>query len=271
MSLKVKILTEEGQNAEGSRDSGHSLQGGGATVQLPSGEDGKDGHPQDEVPSVRGGAERSGQQAVDLATVRPSQGDNVPNGKDLPKDSRSGHGLSDRARYDEIARRLLLQQPIGQIASDLGISDRQIRRIMRRPEMQKVFNEVREALFSDIDKLIKDEKLAPLMRVQAQAIRAQTVLQEILDEVQVRVHGGAAKATEMKVGADIAFGIIDRSRNDLAQIQGPRGASGATVNIHLTQEKTALLKDVVAESGVDLSDIIDAEIVGEDSHAGANQ
>jgi len=139
----------------------------------------------------------------------------------------------------------------------MGISGRHMRRLLKRPEMQRVFREVQVAMFEDLDKIITDEKLAPLVRAQAQSIRAQTAIHEVIEEVRGRVKGGYAKATEMKVLVDAGFGMIDRAKGELAEHSPGQSGGAVNVQINLTSEKTNLLRDVISESGVDLTDIID--------------
>jgi hypothetical protein len=166
--------------------------------------------------------------------------------------------MLDIARYEDIARRLLMQQPILEIAKELGITDRHVRRILQRPEMEAIFIRVKDSLLANVDEIIMDEKLAPLLRARGAAIRSLTVLNEIMDDVRGKVRQGHAKASEMKVGADVAFGLIDRSRTELSGgMGGTHNAGNLNVQLNLSMGKDAILRDSITESGIDLSDIID--------------
>jgi len=171
----------------------------------------------------------------------------------------------DYAKFHDIARRLILQQSTAEIAIDYGMSDRQIRRWLKRPEFLRIYRQVHDEMMADLDKLIKDEKVAPLLRARAQAVRMQTVLQEIVDEVQGRIKDGRARATEMKVAADVAFGLIDRAKIDLSNVPGSQGgATAVNVSLTLTGDGKRLFHETIAESGLDLSDIIDVDHTDED-------
>ena len=166
--------------------------------------------------------------------------------------------MFDIARYEDIARRLLMQQSIPDIAKDLSITDRHVRRLLQKPEMEEIFLRVKDSLLSNVDEIILDEKLAPLLRARAASIRSLTVLNEIMDDIREKVKVGSARASDMKVGADVAFGLIDRAKTELG---GPGSNMGGhrevTVQLNLSMGKDAILRDSIAESGVDLSDIID--------------
>lgn len=195
----------------------------------------------------------------------------------VPGDPGSGKGGTllpvDYARYHDIARRLILQQTVAEIAADYGLTDRQIRRLLKKPEMLRIYRQVHDEMMSNLDALIKDEKVAPLLRARAQAVRMQTVLQEIVDCVQERVHDGRAKATEMKVAADVAFGLIDRAKIDIST-QGPGGGGNTTqvnVALNVTGDGKRLIHETIHESGLDLSDVIDVDGDMEPSDAPATQ
>jgi hypothetical protein len=168
--------------------------------------------------------------------------------------------LVETARYEEIARKLIMGQKASEIASDLGLSDRHVRRLLQRPEMEAIYRRVATEFYGDIDQVIKDEKLRPLIRAQAQAIRAQTLVTEVMDEVRDRITDGRAKATDLKVGADVAFGIMDRAKGDLSIAHG---AGGGPINVefNIGGARRALLRETIEEAGLDLSDlgIVDVE------------
>ena len=166
----------------------------------------------------------------------------------------------DHARYHDTARRLIMQQTLAEIAADFGMSARQMRRVVKRPAFLLIYREVHDEMMANLDPLIQDERIAPLLRAKAQSIRMQTVLQEVVDEIRDRIKQGTAKATEMKVVVDAAFGIIDRAKTELSNVQ-TKGGGGVDVNVALTVTGASkqIISETLGESGLDLSDIIDVE------------
>jgi hypothetical protein len=171
-----------------------------------------------------------------------------------------GMHLVNDARYEDIARRLWMQQSVAEIAEAHGVSDRRMRIILREPGMVTAYLRVKAELFANLDNTLFDERAAPLLRARVQAIRAQTLLSEVVEEIRTRLNEGKASATAMKVGVDAAFGIIDRSGGELALRRG----GGATVNVNVGTGATfrdgtdALIRGAISESGLDLSDLVAA-------------
>jgi hypothetical protein len=183
----------------------------------------------------------------------------LPN--DLPSRAFVADSIVRDARYEDVARRVIMGQDQTEIAADLAISTRTVRRMLTDPQMGDIYRRVHEEFYADLDKIIRDEKIEPLRRAHAQAIRAQTVVSEIIDEVRNRIVGGTAKATDLKVGADTAFGIIDRAKGDLSAVASAR--TSVHVRFDMTGDKKNLLRETIREAGIDLRDlgIIDAEII----------
>ncbi len=167
----------------------------------------------------------------------------------IPKES--GRALVDRAKYEDISRRLVMGQKAGDIAADVGYSERQLRRILHRSEFIEVYEKVAENLNQNLDAILIDEKMRPLHRIQAGTVRAITLLHEVQEEVRERIRNGTARATDLKVGSDTAFGIIDRSKGELS----PQGSPSTAVQFNINTDKKALLRSVVQEAGVDISDL----------------
>lgn len=192
----------------------------------------------------------SRQEIVEEPEVSPPLASPAP--KELPP---GGRELVDSARYADIAHRLLMGQKGVEIAADLGMSDRHLRRILHRPDFREHYMKVHSEFYSDLSEVIRNEKLQPLVRAQAQAIRAQTLVTEVMEEVQSRITSGMAKATDLKVGVDAAFGIMDRSKGDLSAT--PSAVAGVQVNFNVSDGNKRVLAETIEESGIDLSDIID--------------
>jgi hypothetical protein len=162
----------------------------------------------------------------------------------------------DRARYEDIARRVLMQQSRSEIARAHNFTTRHLRRVLVEPEFIEVFEKARKALFDDIDQVIADEKTAPLIRARAQMIRSQTVVHEVMEEVRKRISGGRAKAADMRVAINAAFGMMDRSKGELGSERGA-GSGGTNVNVlNVSATAREILRDTIGESGVDLSDVM---------------
>lgn len=162
--------------------------------------------------------------------------------------------------FEDIARRVLMGQKVDEIAEDLGYTGRHIRRLLHDPRLQSAYRKISEEFYSDFDRILRDEKMRPLQRAQAQAIRAQTLLTEVMETVRERIADGNAKATELKVGVDAAFGIIDRSKGELGT-QSNR--STTNVQFQIGTDRTSMIKATIQEAGLDLSDLgyVEAEVV----------
>lgn len=164
------------------------------------------------------------------------------------------------ARREDIARRIILQQSVAEIAAIHNLSERRVRIIMREPEMVATYLRVKNELLDKIDDVLFDEKTTPLLRARAQAVRAQTALSEILELVRARIAAGNARSSDMRVGMETAFGLIDRTPG--FGLQRANGAGGAGVNVNVNVGSSGfrdgtndLMRETIRESGVDLSDI----------------
>lgn len=162
----------------------------------------------------------------------------------------------DTIRYEDIARQLLMQIPPADIASNLGMDGSMLGRILKRPAFLETFERVKHAIYMDVDATIMEERLNPLLRARSQAIRAQTTLAEVLEECRTKIANGDAKAMVLKVAAETAFGIIDRSGTELARRPVGVGGPPANVTFNFNAGTPEAMKAVIAESGVDLSDLM---------------
>lgn len=168
--------------------------------------------------------------------------------------------LMANARYEDIARRLLMQQRSADIARAHGLSPRQIHNILAEPEFVAIYERTRDELFKNLDGLIFDEKAAPLLRARAQAIRSQTVVSEVIETVRARMTAGTAKSSDLRVAVEAAFGMMDRSQTELAR--AGKGSTTTTVNaLSINATARDLIRATVAESGLDLTDLLPAAVV----------
>jgi len=182
-----------------------------------------------------------------------------------PTPPAKGRALVDRAMYEDIARRVIMGAKMADIAIDVNYTERHLRRILQRPAFVEVYERISKNINNNLDDVVIDEKLQPLHRFSAMTTRAVTALHEVQEEVRARIANGTARATDLKVGSDTAFGIIDRSKGELS----PHGTNRVAVQFNINSDKKALLRSVVEESGVDLSDlgIIDVTPMEDDSDA----
>lgn len=170
----------------------------------------------------------------------------------------AGRALVDLAKYEDIARRLIMGETQAEIAQDINYSERHLRRMLHRPDFVEVYQKVSASFYKDMDKVMLNEKLRPIHRAQAMEVRSLTLLANIQAEVQRKIDQGDARSTDLKVGSDTAFGIIDRSKGELS----PAGTTQIVNHFILKADKKKLLREVVEEAGVDISDlgiIIDVE------------
>ncbi len=171
------------------------------------------------------------------------------------------YDVIERARYEDIAMRLVMQESLEQIASALDLDVTNVRRIIKRPGFRAVYEDVHRKVYDDLSGLIKNEKAAPLLRLNAKSIRVQTMLGEIIEEVRKRVETGKARSMDLKVGVEAAFGILDRTGHGTA---GRNGRGTNVVNITFNQGTAEIFKNATQEAGLDLSDLrdyIDVEAV----------
>lgn len=167
----------------------------------------------------------------------------------IPPDS--GRALVDRAKYEDIARQLIMGAKARDVAVDVGYSERHLRRILHLPAFIEVYERVSKRMNENLDQVCLDERLQPLHRISAMSTKSLTLLHNVQKEVDDRIAAGTARSTDLKVGADTAFGILDRSKGPLS----PYGSPAMAVQFNINADKKALLRTVVEEAGVDLSDL----------------
>jgi hypothetical protein len=167
----------------------------------------------------------------------------------------SSSALRMEAKYRQIAYLLATGQKMKEIATEVDRSERQLRRMLVKPEFQAIYKEVATEFFGDLDKMMKDESIRPLIRAQAQSARGQTLITNIMNEIQERIDTGMARSTDMKVGLEAALGIIDRAKGELSNAPGG-GASVTIEQFNVDNSKKLLIKNTIEEAGLDLSDIM---------------
>ena len=165
-----------------------------------------------------------------------------------------------QAKIDDIARRVLARHSLSEIAVEMDVTEATVRNLIQSKDFQASYSMVREEFYDNLDQIIRDERAKPLFRMNAQAIRAQSALTDTMELIHERVIERTAKATEMRTLMDVAFGIIDRSQSEISMVK--RGETNVQVNIlDLPQKHVDLMKGTIEESGLNIADIIDAEVV----------
>jgi len=144
-----------------------------------------------------------------------------------------------------------------ELAYRLGVSAATISRACNDPRFQSIYALRRTEHVERLDDFIIDEKQETDERLEALRTRSVTLAAEIMQEVGERVRGKTARASEMKVGVDAAFGVMDRA-------PGGRQSSGSTTFVYApTLQQAKIITDAATEAGIDMSSVFDAEVVVE--------
>lgn len=175
------------------------------------------------------------------------------------------------ARYEDIARRALQLQSRVEIAAAHSLSTRQLQRIVRDPRFAAVYVRVKDALYANVDGIIKDEKANVSLRKTALQIRQMTLLGEVMEAVRDHIQvakdaeGTAAnvKSTMLRAGVEAAREVSNLNRD--AGAGGPTQA--VQVNINVPAHAAHTMSQAARESGVDVSDLFQGEIVDVDVDA----
>jgi hypothetical protein len=173
----------------------------------------------------------------------------------------AGSDLFDRARYQDISRRMLSGQSPAQIARAYGVNPTTIRRVTRDPEFVALHEKVERDIYENVDETIKNEKLAPMLRTAAAANRGLTVLAETMEIARKHMSDyrdgmiGKVNAQLLRVGVEAATQVMVRDKDQ----KGEHGGHPMTaVNVLVVPERAgALLRNTLEESGLDLNDVID--------------
>ncbi len=178
-----------------------------------------------------------------------------------------------RARYEDITR-LILQGHVKPktLALAVGLSTRQLQRVLREPEFIEIFDQASGDLMANVDEVIKDEKASFSVRSNALHRRALTLMGKIQDAVSAELDHAieqgkpwAVRSTMVKAGIEASVAMIDRDTTDLE----PRHGGSKHLHLHITQHDADVLRDTMADvaDDVDITDIIsggkivEAEIV----------
>jgi hypothetical protein len=176
------------------------------------------------------------------------------------------------AEAEDVARRVIRDAGnvnITTLAAELGWTKERVRNFLATPQYKAIFAKVSEEFWGTIDDHIKDERLDSLTRTTALNARGLTLLGDIFDIVGIHIHtakenGITPRATLVKAGVD----AIAEARQMAAAARGEgKNAAAGTVNINITGKHASLIQGALAESGINISDVldnyVDAEVVNE--------
>lgn len=177
-----------------------------------------------------------------------------------PPKVEAGESAVRDARYHDVARRLLAGSTPKEICEAHGFSRRCLRDTLNNPRFLEIYERAREGLYERLDETIKDEKAAPMLRRTALTTRSLTLLAEVMEGVREHIESGKAgnplKATMLKVGVEAVAEV--RQLNMEASRGGGGAAAGVRVNVlQVAPDAATNIRAAFAESGVDLSDVID--------------
>lgn len=157
------------------------------------------------------------------------------------------------ARAEDISRRILLGRTVPQVAREIGMTSVNVRNIMARPEFMPVFERIRTSMYKPIDETIADERADVLLRKDALYSRAMTMAGEIMDAVRQHIKDAPVpRAAMLKAGVD-ALAQVRMLKDAAAPVQ----AAASHFHLNVSADKAAVIQATLAESGVDLSDILD--------------
>jgi hypothetical protein len=176
-----------------------------------------------------------------------------------------------RAKCDDIARRIVRdggRTNFTALAREVGSSPTTIKRLIGTPTFRRVYDQVSEELLGTVDDRIVDERLDVLSRQDSLQRRAMTVLADCMAIVRAhrqQVIGGAnPRPGLLKLGVDAAAEI-----RQLGIAARGAGAGGMNVNVGITINRThaTIIQQAIAESGIDLSDIVEGIVIDQQREA----
>jgi len=167
-----------------------------------------------------------------------------------------------KARYEDITR-LILQGHVKPktLALAVGLSKRQLQRVLRDPEFISIFDQASGDLMANVDEVIKDERASFSVRKNALHRRAITLMGKIMETVDAEIEHAkdkgtpwAVRSTMVKAGIEAATGSIDRDITDLE----PQHGGSKHLHLHITQHDADVLRDTMADvaEDIDISDVI---------------
>jgi hypothetical protein len=195
---------------------------------------------------------------------------------DAAMDFRTGEHTVLRARCDDVVRRIIHAGGdvtyVG-LARELGTSPATLKKLMATALYRETYNRVSDEVLGTIDEAIADERRDIVTRGDSLQRRAQTLLGEAMEIARTHMQDAKLKATPVRpsiiqVGIDAAAEVrmVNSARGAMASAAG----AGAGVSVTVTRQQSVVIKGVLAESGVDLSDVIGEFVSSTQGIAAAN-
>jgi len=178
---------------------------------------------------------------------------------DAIDDFRTGEYTVLKARCDDLARRIIRDGgdvTFTRLARDVGTAPATLKKLMATSMYREVFNRVSDEILGTIDDAIIDERRDVMTRGDALQRRALTLLGEAM--AISRAHMDAVKGNPSAARPSLIQAGIDAAA-EVRQVVTSRaaiGAPGATVNVIVNRQQALVIGGALAESGVDLSDIL---------------
>ena len=178
-----------------------------------------------------------------------------------PADIHSINGTKDviaAVEYEDMARRVLHGDRNQEIAAALNLSTQAVARRMRDPRFIAILVRAKDELYQNIDNTMRNERIAPILRQNAQAIRAQTLQAEILTMLGEKVADRTIGAKQTDTAVKLAFGILDRADVGVSEKRDRSDVgAGVNVNINLTARQVDAAREGLNAADLNLSHITD--------------
>lgn len=98
------------------------------------------------------------------------------------------------SRYEDIARRVLDHQKIGEIAAALGVTPATVSRTLNDPRFKVVYERVKNKVYNQVDEIIFDQRVDGMRRVRAFLPKALTEIFKLVENANSeKVKADAAK------------------------------------------------------------------------------
>lgn len=178
---------------------------------------------------------------------------------------RTGERTVLMARCDDLARRIVRdggQVTYARLAREIGTSPATLQKLMGTRLYRETYSRVADEILGTIDEHLRNERMDVLSRSDSLQRRALTVLASAMDvaekhmaDVRTGAAGVIARPSIMQAGIDAAAEVRQVVAARTAMTNDAGGKGGAlTVN----KVQAVVIQGALAESGVDMSDILGA-------------
>lgn len=196
-----------------------------------------------------------------LRTVMPYAPEGVASQKLMLRDARRSAVLNE-ARCEEIARLIIMGGTVKSWAERLGVSRRTLNDFISTPEFVRFYREYQDKFYENVDLILKDEKVAPAVRHAALQTRSMTLLGEVMEQAHQHFEraqaGGIVRAGFLKAAVDAAAEVrqLGGALGTLNPQGGAQSGPTSVTTVNINADRLAFIKGTLAESGVDLSDVL---------------